>query len=105
MEVTVTKLRLNGKKLSQEELATAERFHGFVEISYWTLADGKGPPRQIKELILKPSPTATCRPTLTLRSPDQTRLKGDDMVYTGTEKLGDQLVPQAWWVRLDQRQP
>jgi hypothetical protein len=105
MEVTVTKLRRDGVKLSPQELAEAERVHGFLEIYYWVLENGKGPPQRIKELVLKSHPDATSRPLLTLTGADQKRLKGDNMVYVGAETLDGQSLPQAWWVKLDIRKP
>ena len=103
MEVTVTKLRRNGVKLTPAELANAERVHGHLEMKYWVLEDGKGPPRRIKELVLKSRPEATSQPLLILTGADQTRLKGDSMVYAGTETVDGHSQAQAWWVKLDVR--
>ena len=102
MEVTVVKLRSMGTKLSPEQLEAAPRVHGFMAIKYWRLKDGQVD-MMIKELILQPHEGANCNPTLTLKSPDQTRLDGMDMVYVGTEKLEGVEHSQAWWVKLDIR--
>lgn len=103
MEVTVVKMRRNGEKLSPEELERAARVHGFMEIKYWILNNGKEPRRKVKELILKSSPTATSQPALTLTDPEQTQLKDDDMVYIGTETENGQPYLQSWWVKHDPR--
>jgi|GEM_PF-2951564 len=65
MEVTVVKLRLEGVKLTPEQLKEAPRVHGFMAIKYWRLKDGRVD-MMIKELILLPHEGAHCNPTLTL---------------------------------------
>ncbi len=102
MEVTIVKLRQDGEKLSREQLEAAPRVHGFMAISYWRLKDGRVD-MMIKELILLPHEGANCNPILKLKSPDQTRLDGMDMVYVGTEKVDGVEYPQAWWVKVDIR--
>jgi hypothetical protein len=102
MEVTVVKLRHEGKKLSPAQLEAAPRMHGFMCIDYWHLKNGQED-RRVKELLLKAAEDATARPMLTLTDPEQTQLKGVDMVYTGTEKLDGVVYQQAWWVKLDVR--
>ena len=102
MEVTVVKLRQLGKKLSPEQLEAAPREHGFMRIDYWHLRNGTED-RLVKELKLHSADTESSRVLLTLTEPVQTKLKGYDMVYTGTEYVGGATYQQAWWVKLDMR--
>ena len=55
--------------------------------------------------MLKSAPDATSRPTATLTGPMQTKLKGNEMVYVGTETVAGVEYPQAWWCRLARRPP
>jgi len=103
MEVTVVKLRRDGIKIPKAQLDTELRIHGFMSIKYWRLADGRVD-MMVKELVVLPSEDATCSPMLTLKWPEQTRLKGMNMVYVGTEKIHDVERQQAWWVSVDMRQ-
>jgi hypothetical protein len=100
MEVTVVKLRRHGIKIAKEALDAEPHVHGFLAIKYWHLKNGRED-RKVKELILQSAEGAHCSPILTLTDADQTQLKGVDMVYVGTERVGDQVYPQAWWVKCD----
>lgn len=104
MEVTVVKMRHQGEKLSPEQLEQAPRHHGLLEIHYWILENGRER-RWIKELLLKPLASRPARALMKMTEPDQTQLKGSDMVYIGTETEDGQPYLQAWWVKLDPSKP
>ena len=104
MEVTVIKLRELGRKLPEERVRAEPPLRGHLEIAHWHLKNHTED-RIVKELVLKTAPTATCAPTARLVNAQQTRLKGDDMVYVGTETVAGVVYAQAWWCRLAPQRP
>ena len=105
MEVTVVRLRRLGRKIPKEQLDSEPRVHGFMSLHYWILENGREPRRTMKELLVHSAPNAHCSALLCLVGADQTKLRGLDMVYTGTERIDGVEYPQAWWVRYDPCSP
>jgi hypothetical protein len=105
MEVTVVRLRRFGVEIPKAQLDAEPRVRGFMSIEYRILENGKEPRRKIKELQVHSVENANCSPMMTLNSPDQTQLKGTDMMYVGTERVDGVEYPQAWWVRCDPSPP
>lgn len=101
MEVDLFRLRdAQGRKLPGDVVRAATPLHGFLQLNYWRLKNEKED-RLVKELILKAAPDATSRPMATLTGAQQTRLRGESMVYVGTERTAEGVeYQQAWLCRL-----
>ena len=93
MEVTVVKLRHLGKKLSADEVKSAQQHHGFMSINYRHLKNSTED-RRVKELTLRSANTDSSPMVICLQDAEQTKLKGYEMVYVGRELVSNRSRPR-----------
>lgn len=102
MEVTVVKLRTEGEKLSPAQVEQATPQRGYPRLSYWQLQN-QYERRRVKTLSLLGANAEGAPPLLSLTDVELLQPRGDNLVISGTERVGGVPYLQSWWIRLHPR--